>query len=109
MTIFSSYFNRRPLFTYGLRLSTKAYNFYHTLTSLHQSYFPILSYPNSYILNVCGGHDKKGTCKFRNSSSTTLAIVEDEVDQLLVLFCSPWPLLQPNFITSSYDNNTQTR
>ena len=40
------------------------------------------------------------TSKFRDSPPTALAIGEDEIDKLLVLFSSPWPLLQPNFITT---------
>ena len=33
--------------------------------------------------------------KLRDSAPAALAVVEDEVDELLVLLCSPWALLHP--------------
>lgn len=51
-----------------------------------------------------GGETREGecpACKLRNSTPTTVAIgTEDEVDELLVFFGGPWPLLQPDFVAA---------
>lgn len=50
---------------------------------------------------ACGEKkERKYTRKLGKSSPTALAIGEDEVDELLVFFNSPWPFLQAYFVTT---------
>ena len=38
--------------------------------------------------------------QLRDSSPATLAICEDEVDELLILLGCPWPFLNPKFVAA---------
>lgn len=46
------------------------------------------------------------SCKLGNSPPTALAMGEDEVDELLVLFSCPWPFLQSNFVTARLSSHS---
>ncbi|BAT75927.1 hypothetical protein VIGAN_01386300 [Vigna angularis var. angularis] len=44
--------------------------------------------------------------KLWHSTPTTLAIGENEVDELLVFLCSPWTFLHPKFVTAGLPPHT---
>jgi len=70
----------------------------HWLKCAHRKHW-LISMCSSLMLKK-NALKKKETCQFRDSSPATLTIGKDEIDELPVFFCSPWPFFQSYFVAT---------